>query len=223
MKTMSMLAVVFVAMLFVACATPKFGSRQADGQVEVLEEEISLTQDEISDLETQAKDFKLSFQKKDDLKQKIVVKIERLEALQSQRNYIVDSYTRSTEVPKELSSRELDQRKNSFAVRRQEMLLEKISNNIHGSRVDSSNGYKVVLDNNYYKTIVFDIVGNTGGDHASVVLRPKEKRYINLIPDTYTVKCLEGGRQLSSRIMTIDGSMHDYKGEKCFNFAFVTR
>ena len=230
MKTMSMLAVVFVlSVLFVACATPKFGSRQADNQVKVLEEEISLVQSEISDLKDDIKNFTISSQEKLALNQKIVVKTERLAALQDQRNYIVDSYTGSAEVPTEISSRELEARERSFWIQRQEIVLKNIEDNIKGVVRDSNSllvnksGYRVLLINDYHRTASFVIKGTNGGNDVSVTLNPKTKKSVYLVSGEYYAQCFEEARLIGNKTLNITGSLHNYKGEPCFGFVRVSR
>ncbi|PIR95269.1 hypothetical protein COT93_03385 [Candidatus Falkowbacteria bacterium CG10_big_fil_rev_8_21_14_0_10_37_18] len=225
-----MLAVVFVlSVLFVGCVTvPKFGSRQADNQVKVLEREISLIQNEIFDLETEIKDSTISFQEKAVLNKKISAKQERLEALRENRNNIIYAYTTDDEVPTEISSHERDQRKNSFQVRRQEMVLSKVSDYINGVAISSDavvsrNGYKVLLINDYYLTVSFVIKGLDGGDDISVTLSPRTKDSVYLLPGRYYASCLDGNRPLGSKELNVDGSRHSYKGELCFESVRVSR
>jgi len=268
--------VVLAAIMFGGCTSSQFGSRQADNQVAVLEQEIRDTQKEVSGMEsrlmptfsTEIKSVqrdldssrskmwdsafaaspagktmaahiareedrlvdlkKLSFAARNDsiIEKQIAVKRQKINDLRQNREAIVERYTESTSVPTEISSTELHDRQRSFVIRREEMVLRKVECNISSADMTLRNrdGYKVILDNQYGESIDFVISPVDGGENKSVVLDPQKRQTVYLLPGTYSVDFLSGGRFVGDRrIMHIDGILHIYKGEECFNFAYMSR
>jgi hypothetical protein len=150
---------------------------------------------------------------------------DKLANLQHERDFIFSQYAATPDVPKEMLKIEQKRRLRSNVVRREELVLEKIENNL-GKVEPSGNkaGYKVILDNQYHSRITFKIVAINGGDIQSSVVDSRKKETIYLLPGSYTVSFFNGGTQIGNpRSMTIDGRTHTYLGEECFNFAYMPR
>lgn len=164
-------------------------------------------------------------------KEKLIVE------LQNQRNLIFDRYATTTEIPKEVSRRTFKLRGRSNILRREELSLKKTEIILNSSIVDSSNsqcaikpsgkkiGYKVLIDNEYWRAITFEFVPIDGGEFNSANVKPTRNSIfteIYLLPGTYEVRYKNGGEEIFLRqIMHIDGVVRNYQGQDCFNFAWT--
>lgn len=155
----------------------------------------------------------------------IEAKNKKIADFENQRDNIFLAYATTTEVPMEISPRETRRRARSNYLRREELVLEKIEGNLTTiNPAGQTAGYKVILHNMYILPITFYICPMDGGDKKSVNLEPNKKTETYLVPGRYTVTFLNGGTIIGgSRLMTVDGSTHNYQGEECFAFAYMPR
>ncbi len=158
-------------------------------------------------------------------------KWQHLEKLIKIRDVIYDHVYTSNQIPKEMGNVTVHRRLNSNVVRRQEMVIGKIENNLNGTSVSvaptdtgmiTSAGYKVIFHNYYYDNVNFRVEPLNGGDRTSYTLKSGGKEVHYLIPGSYLIHYYSAGTELCSpQIMTIDGQVRSYEGEPCYNFAYM--
>lgn len=204
-------------------------TKQESKQINALEKEIKKTFKEIDVL---AKDslaihradiFHLTY-----VRNEIDRKKQKIADLQNERDNIFLSFATTRELSKEASRREVKLRQRGNYLRRQELVLEKVEANL--SSIDPSDllgtdrGYKVIVANDYTMTVTFVIRPVDGGEGKSVVVTPREKVNVYLVPGRYLVSTLSGSAAAyTDKQLTIDGSTHIFKGEDCFNFIYMPR
>lgn len=159
--------------------------------------------------------------------------------LQNQRDLIFMRYSTTTDIPKEVSQSTVRKRERGNTLRREEMVISKMEINLKESTLDSGYdkrnysivpkdkkvGYKVIIDNEYWRPITFEFVPKDGGEYYSVNVRPtKNGKFteIYLLPGMYDVHYKNGGTDIClPRVMHIDGVIRNYQGVDCFNYAWM--
>jgi hypothetical protein len=135
-----------------------------------------------------------------------------------------DIYDRK--VPTEVNRVDYKQRERSYDLRRSDLVLTKIEQNINSaiSPGGQEGGYKVIFDNMYIEPVDFKVFRISGEQYTSVMIDPGVRRTKYLLPGKYYVQFYVSGKQSGApRPLTIDGKTYDYKGESCFNFAYMPR
>ncbi len=154
----------------------------------------------------------------------------RAQDLENEKDNIFVRYSTSRALPDELTRKERIIRTRTNVVRRDDLVLRKIENNISSSSsamIDpsgSNSGYKIILANDYATPISFVINPVNGGEKKVVLLEARTKMNVYLISGMYLVSFNKGGTQFGeSRPLTVNGVVHVYKGEECFGFAYMPR
>jgi hypothetical protein len=155
------------------------------------------------------------------------LKRQKLGNLQDRREEMIASWTSSGyKIPREMTILTHNRRLRANEVRREELVLSKIENNINQeiSPASSEGGYKVIFDNKYSLTTTFILKGVDGGQRMAVALSGKTKERHHVIPGQYFVEYIVGGRKLSTvSKLTVDGEKHWYESEPCFGFVYKSR
>jgi len=133
-------------------------------------------------------------------------------------------------VPREMGVVTKKRRQRANVIRREELVLSKIENNIGGpaAAINPNNdqaGYKVIFDNKYSLSTTFVLQPLNGSERLAVSLSPRSKETHYLLPGVYLVEFYVNGARadyLTSRL-TVDGTRHYYEGEPCFGFAYKSR
>jgi len=155
----------------------------------------------------------------------------QLTQLQDQRDQLIQTYLFPDQtIPKEMGKLTKSRRQNSNVIRREELVLVKIENNIGGTGAainpnDEATGYKVIFDNKYSLSTTFALVPLNGGEKLSINLAPRTRADSYVLPGKYLVEFYVNGRkrdELTSPL-TIDGTSHQYEGESCFGFVYKSR
>lgn len=135
-----------------------------------------------------------------------------------------DIYDRK--VPTEVNRVDYKQRERSYDLRRSDLALTKIEQNINSaiSPGGQESGYKVIFDNQYIEPVDFKVFRLNGEQYTSVMINPGVKRIKYFLPGKYVVQFYVAGKPSGApRPLTIDGKTYDYNGESCFNFAYMPR
>ena len=142
-----------------------------------------------------------------------------LDSLDKMRKKIILGYI-GAEVPKEISKEEVKKRNRSFIIRRQEIVLKNVTSSSLSTA--DSKGYKVIIGNDYSSTISFQIKGMNGGGSTSVLLEPRKKEEIYLLPGEYQVLFFKGNVPIGGgAVLSVDGTERIFKGEKCFGYVYM--
>lgn len=158
-------------------------------------------------------------------------KKKQLVYLQNQRDEMIQNFlSPDLAIPREMGPVTKNRRLRSNVVRREELVLAKIENNIGSSGaainpVDSPQGYKVIFDNKYSLSTTFVLVPLNGGERVAISLSPKTRQNVFVLPGKYLVEFIVNGRkweELTSPL-TIDGTSHLYEGELCFGFVYKSK
>lgn len=210
------LFILFILGLFglylTGCYSSKYGTLQADRQVDVLEEEIKIAADELEDLG--------DGEKSPLVQEQLTAARQRLDSLIKAKDLIVWEFATSRDVPREMSCIEKEARLRANHIRREELVINKIESNLSSIRSDL--GYKVILDNAYSQPITFAMHPVDGGEKVSVNVDARSRDVVYLLPGLYEVVFMHGGRAVGKSVrMKIDGQVHRYQGEECFGFAFM--
>lgn len=156
------------------------------------------------------------------IQDEILKKEKRIKELETFHESIINEYISYNGVPKEITRYEAEARSMANDLRRQEMVLKKVENNLGQSKNDASSedkGLKIIVENNYGADITFMICPIDGGEQTAVCLASKKMTEINLIPGKYIVSTYAGGRQIGEpRNLSVDGTIRNYKGKACYNF-----
>lgn len=157
----------------------------------------------------------------------ISAKREELDGLQTKRKEMIAGWSNSeVALPQTMTKVKKNRYQNSNVIEREELVLNKIKNNINGA-VDpagSEGGYKVIFDNKYVMSTTFILQGIDGGEKLAISLQPKTKETHYVLPGRYLVKYVVNGRPLQKMDpLTIDGSKHYYESEPCFGFVQKAR
>lgn len=147
------------------------------------------------------------------------------ELKEEKRNYRY-SISESDRIPREMSYSTKNRRLRSNVVRREELTLAKIENNINQAivPVGSEGGYKVIFDNLYSQQVTFILRGMDGGQRMAVALQPRTMESHYVIPGRYSVEYVVGGRKLATvQKLTVDGEQHWYKSIPCFGFVYKAK
>jgi len=154
------------------------------------------------------------------------MKKEELDNLKEKRKEILASWVDSDEIPKELTILTKNRRLRANTIRREELVLSKIEDNISQqiSPSGSEGGYKVIFDNKYSLGTTFILRGVDGGQRLAISLSPRTKERHYVLPGRYLVEYIVNGRKLSviSNLM-VDGEKHYYESEPCFGFVYKSR
>ncbi|QQG52392.1 MAG: hypothetical protein HY931_03650 [Candidatus Falkowbacteria bacterium] len=135
-----------------------------------------------------------------------------------------DIYDRK--IPTEVNRIDYKQRDRSYDLRRDDLVLTKIEQNINSaiSPGGQEGGYKVIFDNMYIEPVDFKVFRSNGEQYTSVMVKPGVKRTKYLLPGVYFVHFYVAGKPSGLPCkLTIDGKTYDYDGESCFNFAYMPR
>ncbi len=128
-------------------------------------------------------------------------------------------------VPVEVSRYNKNRRSRANVLRVDELVISKIEQNISSaiSPGGQESGYKVIFDNMYMRPATY-IVTSAGMARLAVTVEAKTRRTKFLMPGVYMVETyINGKKQELVNKLTIDGQVHDYKGESCFNFVYTPR
>ncbi|MDD2354196.1 MAG: hypothetical protein PHX76_02325 [Patescibacteria group bacterium] len=143
-----------------------------------------------------------------------------LEYYKNARRDLIESWTKQ-DVPRELSYYRKLRRSRANEIRREELVLEKIENNINqrieGGAVEG--GYKVIFDNKYSQNVTFILRALDGSQRFAISLAPRTKERHYILPGSYQVEGIISGRRLRDvSYLNIDGEQHYYETEPCFGF-----
>lgn len=163
--------------------------------------------------------------------QELEFKKTQLAQFQDQRDQLIQNYLFPDQsIPKEMGNLTKNRRQNSNVIRREELVLAKIENNIGGpyAAVDPNvepTGYKVIFDNKYSLSTTFVLLPMNGGEKIAINLAPRSRTDNYILPGKYLVEFYVNGRRRDDLTspLTIDGSSHSYEGESCFGFVFKSR
>lgn len=157
----------------------------------------------------------------------IEFKLEELNEMRKKREAMIEEWTRpERNVPREMSWTTKRRRQRSNTIRREELTLSKIEENINQTINPSGKegGYKIILHNEYSLNTTFILKGLDGGQRLAVSLPPKTKSRHYVLPDTYIVECwVAGRRQNQVYELTVDGQVHHHDEEPCFGFIHKAR
>lgn len=157
----------------------------------------------------------------------IEYKLEQIFNMRQKREEMIEIWTSpDRNVPREMSRYTKGRRERANTIRRQELVLSKIESNLNSaiSPISNESGYKVIFDNQYSLRTTFILTGIDGGQRLAVSMAPKSKEVHYLIPGIYYVEYYISGRKLDKvDKLTIDGEIHYYNGEACYNFAYNDR
>jgi len=224
--------VAYMAMIMVVFTIISgFGqTAQEKKQIRLLDKEIKKEQWSADRLETKLRvnssdsAYSVSLQYRID-SFKLESKRRQVADLRNERNNIFLGYATATEVPQEISKRILKRRQRANILRREELVLYKIENDL--GAVDPSeqhSGYKIILDNNYSDPVVFLIIPDNGGNRMAACVASRQKTTVYLLPGDYTVVFEINGRAVGCpKRMSVTGATHIYQGEECFAFAYMPR
>jgi hypothetical protein len=136
----------------------------------------------------------------------------------------VDIYDRK--IPTEVNRIDYKQRERSYDLRRDDLVLTKIEQNINStiSPGGQEGGYKVIFDNQYIEPVDFKVFRLNGEQYTAIMIDPGIRSIKYFLPGKYVVRFYVSGKESGApRPLTIDGKTYDYKGESCFNFAYMPR
>lgn len=153
----------------------------------------------------------------------------KLALLEEQREEMVQETINFEGIPREITRRPAIRRHRSNVLRREEMVLTKIENNLNQSSSETTayepsqtetNGLKVIFDNKYYRSITFFLYPLDGGERIAVTTAAKNREVHYLIPGKYRVETAINNQVDTRRstFLTIDGQTHYFEGESCFGF-----
>ena len=220
-KALLVLVALISANFFIGCAASEFGSEQADNRIYQASRQIEEKGFILSSLEKKLTDSTKTYSDKVEIKQRIAEIKVQIYDLAKLKDKISLDYISSSGIPDELTSLEETRRHRSNAVKREAMVMAKINKNLSSSDA-TADGYKVILDNQYYMPITFAFYPLNGGERTAFNLESGKKATVYLLPGTYEVTFLSGGTQIgTSQHLTIDGQKRIYQGEECFNFAYM--
>jgi|GEM_PF-3508743 hypothetical protein len=165
------------------------------------------------------------------LEEELEVLEEKSSDLQLEKNTKLYYYVTNTDIPREVAAHTETRRKRGNNLRREELVLKKIENNL-SSIMNGEGGLKVILKNDYNLPSTFYIYPTDGGEETSESLEksgaknsvgaPTDRKVIYLIPGIYSVACRRGSEQIRHLgILTIDGQKRGFRGEDCCNFAYA--
>lgn len=219
MKQLVVLFIFVISLILIGCHTPDLGSYQEDKKFNLLADEIKEKEGEVGSLERRL--ISSTDSEKLEIEAQLLLTKKQIFTLKEEKDNIFSRYVTSTDVPDEITSFEKHARRRANVIKREDLVLKKIKNNISSTEVIPS-GYKVILNNEYYCPITFAVNSMDGGENTSFNLRSKEKLNVYLLPGVYLVSFLRGGTQIGFSVrMTIDGQKRVYQGEECFNFAYM--
>jgi len=134
-------------------------------------------------------------------------------------------------IPRQMSRLTKNRHRNSNVVRREELVLGKIENNIGSTSTAAidparqETGYKVIFDNKNSQSVTFILNPLDGGERLAINLAPRTRVVNYILPGRYLVYFYVNGRKREdlSAPLTIDGTRHQYEGENCFGFVYKAR
>jgi hypothetical protein len=135
-----------------------------------------------------------------------------------------DIYDRK--IPTEVNRIDYKQRGRSYDLRRDDLVLTKIEQNINSaiSPGGQEGGYKVIFDNQYVEPVNFVLRSINGSARKAIMVSPGIRQTKYLFPGKYVVEFYVNGRLSGApRPLTIDGQTSDYQGETCFGFVYMPR
>ncbi|MCX6794989.1 MAG: hypothetical protein NTY31_03350 [Candidatus Falkowbacteria bacterium] len=225
---------IVIGFLAVIMVSNLFGqTRQEKGQMNALDNEIKRTNREISILENGLLSDKLTSVNKTAILYKIDGRKEKIADLKQERENIFRRYATASDVPKELSRRELNRRQRAYVIRREDLVLQKVEANISSSASPSINpsnspttnaGYKIILANDYVLPTLFTISPLNGGDKTSALVDPRQTTEMYLLPGVYEVSFFSGNSfSKETDILKVDGSKRIFRGKEYFGGAYMPR
>lgn len=160
-------------------------------------------------------------------------KTKKITDLEQERENIFRRYATASDVPKELSRRELNRRQRAYVIRREDLVLQKVEANISSSASPSINpsnspttnaGYKIILANDYVLPTLFTISPLNGGDKTSALVDPHQTTEMYLLPGVYEVSFFSGDSSSEKTdILKVDGSKRIFRGKEYFGGAYMPR
>ncbi len=181
-------------------------------------EEVAAAKEEVAKLNQQMSDLKEYHNETPEL----VQKKDELDDLTFKRSEMIANwYSQEETLPQTITRVKKNRYQNSNVVEREELVLNKIKNNLNGAidPAGSEGGYKVIFDNKYVLPTTFILQGIDGGEKLAVSLGAKTKEIHYVLPGRYYVKYVVNGHSLQKvDPLTIDGSKHFYESEPCFGF-----
>ena len=122
-------------------------------------------------------------------------------------------------IPFVMTRLQMRRRLQSNVIRRQELVFKKLEQNpVYGSEL----GFKGIIDNKYAYPVTFKFTPLDGGESKSVFVLAGKMQIETLVPGTYAVQFLDGGRELCSpSIFTVNAVINSYGGTPCHWFAYM--
>jgi hypothetical protein len=220
-KTLLVLVALLSVNFFIGCAASEFGSEQADNRIYQAGRQIEEKESILGSLEKNLADSTMTYSDKVEIRQRIAEIKVQIYDLAKLKDKIALDYISSSGIPDELTPSEKIRRQIANIVKREAMVIAKINKNLSSTEA-TADGYKVILDNQYYMPITFAFSSLNGGERTAFNLESGKKATVYLLPGTYEVTFLSGGTQIGiAQKMTIDGQKRVYQGEECFNFAYM--
>ncbi len=186
-------------------------------------EEVATAKEEVAKLNQQMSDLKKYHNETPEL----VLKKDELDDLMFKRNEMLANWSSQEEtLPQTITRIKKNRYQNSNVVEREELVLNKIKNNLNGAidPAGSDGGYKVIFDNKYSLPTTFILEGLNGGERLAVSLGAKTKETHYVLPGRYQVKYVVNGRPSTKvDVLTVDGLKHFYETEPCFGFVYKSR
>jgi hypothetical protein len=143
--------------------------------------------------------------------------------LETERDRIFLAVNTGNEIPKEMSNYTRRRCQNSNVVRREELVISKVENNIGAVNPQSSrSGYLVILENQNSNIASFEICPLNGGETTSHVLASDKTLDIYLVPGRYLVTVVLGGyKRYAPEVLEITGQVKTVLGRECFGYSLI--
>lgn len=150
----------------------------------------------------------------------------RIDELENSRQVILDRYTTTTNIPREMTHNTMKRRLQANVIRREESSLDVLEHlPVFGDIVDTTLRLKAILANTMINDVTFLVKQLDGGLPQPIVIAPGETSEIFLVPGNYVVivKNNSTGRIVGTGSMPIDRVVKYYKGLECHGFASTPR